>query len=80
MRVERDNKTLYHIQNLNLGDTPFDAFLWCDHFPTDEDLRKVAEDEWAGVEEDTKQKYTEELLATSEVYMVCALGTEENKQ
>ena len=73
MHVEQDGKTLFHIQNLNLGDLPFDTFLWCDHFPTNEDLKKVAENEWYGVEEYIKQKYTEELLTTSEVCMVYAL-------
>lgn len=76
MKVEKDNKTLYHIQNLNMGSDgyPFDTYVWCDHFPNKQDLRKVFDLEWEdGCAEKEEWKATlEEWLTSSEVYMVYA--------
>ena len=47
MRVEKNGKTLWHIQNMNIcsDGTPYDMFLWSENEPTKEELRKAfAED------------------------------------
>lgn len=75
MKVEKDNKTLYHIQNLNMGSDgcPFDTYVWCDHFPNKQDLRKAFDLEWGdGYAENDGEATLEEWLTSSEVYMVYA--------
>ena len=72
MKVEQDGKTLYHIQNFNLGSDgyPFDTYVWCNHFPDKQDLRKAFELEWG--KDYLTEEALNEWLTSSEVYMVYA--------
>lgn len=75
MKVEKNNKTLYHIQNANMGSDgyPFDAFVFCDHEPNKEDLKKIFDIEWGdGYGEDNGKYALEEWLTSSEIYSVYA--------
>lgn len=76
MKVENEKgQTLYHIQNMNMSSDgyPFDTYVWCDHFPTQEDLEKAFELEYAdGYSEEAYETVKEEWLTTSECYMVYA--------
>ena len=74
MKVEKDNKVLYHIQNMNMSSDgcPFDTYVWCDHFPNKDDLKKAFELEFADSYGKNKEYALEEWLTSSEVYMVYA--------
>lgn len=74
MKVEKDGKELYHIQNLNMGSDgyPFDTYVWCDHFPNKKDLEKAFELEYGDAYGEDKKYALEEWLTSSEVYMVYA--------
>ena len=43
MVVKHNNKTLYHIQNMNImtDGTAYDIFVFADHFPKEADLREI---------------------------------------
>lgn len=73
MTVERDGKVLYHIQNNNLGSDgyPMDTFIWCERYPTDEDLRKAWDLEYGDGYGDDNTALNE-WLTSSEIYKVCA--------
>lgn len=73
MRVEQNGKTLYHIQNLEMGSDgqPFDTYIWCDHFPNKQDLRKAFDLEW-GEDYDDREDAMREWLTSSEIYAVYA--------
>lgn len=70
MRVEQNNKTLYRIQNNDLGSDgyPLDAYCWCDHEPTTADLKTV----WLAVYEDLGEDAMKTWLSSSEVCAVYA--------
>lgn len=72
MKVEIEGKTLYHIQNRNIGSDgyPLDAFVWSDHKLTDEDLKKVLLKEYEQYED--YENAVEEWLTSSEIYPVWA--------
>lgn len=74
MRVEKDGKVLYHIQNLNMGSDgyPLDTWVWCDHFPNKDDLKKAFDLEFADGYGMQSSYALEEWLTSSEVYMVYA--------
>lgn len=74
MKVEKDNKVLYHIQNMNMSSDgyPFDTYVWCDHFPNKDDLKKAFELEFADSHGENEEYALEEWLTSSEVYMVYA--------
>ena len=74
MKVEKDGKTLYHIQNMNMGSDgyPLDTYIWSDQFPNKDDLKKAFELEFADGYGENKQYALEEWLTSSEVYMVYA--------
>lgn len=75
MKVKKDDKTLYHIQNLNISSDgyPFDMYVWCDHFPNKQDLHKAFDLEWGDDYAENEGGTTlEEWLTSSEVYMVYA--------
>lgn len=68
MIVKIDDKTLYHIQNMNIcsDGSAYDMFLLTDHEPTNEELRaKFLEDY------DDEEK-ADEFCMSSEVYKVYA--------
>lgn len=69
MKVIKEGKELYHIQNRNIcsDGSAYDMFVFSDHEPTKEDLRRLfiedyGESEWE----------LEEWLTSSEVYSVYA--------
>lgn len=74
MKVEKDNKVLYHIQNMNMGSDgyPFDAYVWCDHFPNKDDLTKAFALEYGGAYGENEEFALKEWLTSSEVYAVYA--------
>ena len=74
MKVEKDDKVLYHIQNMNMSSDgyPLDTYVWCDHFPNKDDLKKAFELEFADGYGEDEQYALEEWLTSSEVYMVYA--------
>lgn len=74
MRVEKDNKVLYHIQNMNMSSDgyPLDTYIWSDHFPNKDDLKKAFELEFADGYGEHEKYALEEWLTSSEVYAVYA--------
>lgn len=70
MKVERDGKTLYHIQNRELGSDgfPLDTYCWCDHEPTTADLKTL----WLEIYEDLGEDALDKWLTSSEIYPVWA--------
>lgn len=72
MEVKQNGKTLWHIQNLNMGSdgAAFDCFVWSDHEPTREDLVKAHHEEFSGC--DDEDYLLDEFLTSSEVYKVYA--------
>lgn len=72
MEVTKDNKSLWHIQNLNISSDgyPFDIFVWSDHEPTKEDLEFLAKEEFG--ECDDSDNMVEEITTSSEIYKVYA--------
>ena len=41
-QVIRDGKKLYHVQAVTeWSDSPYDIFLFADHYPTDEEVRQA---------------------------------------
>lgn len=73
MEVKHNNKTLYHIQNMNImtDGSAFDDFVFADHFPTQKDLKKIFEIEFNGSDGATPEML-EEFLTSSEIYKVYA--------
>lgn len=74
MRVKQNGKTLYHIQNLEMGSDgyPFDTFIWCDHFPKKADLKSAYLAEYGGTDFENEQNLMDEFMTSSEVYAVYA--------
>lgn len=72
MRVEKDGKTLWHIQNMNIcsDGTPYDMFLWSENEPTKEELRKAFAEDY-GEDEGCEMN---EWLTSSDVYAVYVSG------
>lgn len=70
MKVEQNGKTLYHIQNNDLGSDgyPLDTYYWCDHEPTTADLKTL----WLEIYEDLGSDALETWLSSSEIYPVWA--------
>ena len=73
MQVKQHNKVLYHIQNMNIcsDETPYDVFVFADHFPTIKDLKKIFKNEFKGCNYDNKETL-EEWLTSSEIFEVYA--------
>lgn len=72
-KVENENGlTLYHIQNMNMcsDGTPFDLFVWSDHFPNEEDLEKAFKNE--GFSGDGVGAIHDEFMTSSNIYGVYA--------
>ena len=74
MKVEKDGKVLYHIQNLNMGSDgyPLDTYVWCDHFPNKDDLKKAFDLEFSDGYGAQSSHALEEWLTSSEIYKVYA--------
>lgn len=74
MEVRKGKKSLYHIQNMNMGSDgyPFDDFVFSDHFPTKEDLLKVYKSEYGGTSLENDEALINEFLTSSEIYKVYA--------
>lgn len=74
MEVKHFDKVLYHIQNMNIttDGTTFDDFVFCDHFPNKEDLRRVYLDEFGGTDDENNEALLDEFLTSSEIYKVYA--------
>lgn len=74
MKVEKNNKTLYHMQNLEMGSDghPFDVFVWCDHSPNKADLKSAYLTEYGGTDFENNQDLIDEFITSSEVYAVYA--------
>lgn len=72
MKVEIEGKTLYRIQNRNMGSdgVPLDAFWWGEHEPTNEDLKRIFLSAYEGYDGD--EDALREWLASSEVCPVYA--------
>lgn len=71
MEVKRYDKVLYHIQNLDIltDGSADDEFVFCDHFPTKEDLGKVFDKNFGGCGyEDMREDY----INSCSVYKVYA--------
>lgn len=71
--MNENGKTLYHIQNMNIcsDGTPFDDFVWADHFPNTADLKTIFLDEFDGSDMNTTEML-DEFLTSSEIYIVYA--------
>ena len=70
MRVEQNDKTLWHIQNMNIcsDDSAYDMFLWAKNEPTREELEKAFREDYI----DADDELVEEWLTSSDVYAVYA--------
>jgi len=71
--VKRGEKTLYHIQNMNIcsDGCAFDDFVFADHFPTKDDLKTIFLSEFEGSDINTEEML-DEFLTSSEIYKVYA--------
>ena len=70
MYVEKNGKTLWHVQNMNIcsDGTPYDMFLWSEQEPTKEQLRRAFIEDY-----DTDDEYQiKEWETSSEIYKVYA--------
>lgn len=67
-RIMKDNKMLYHIQNMNICSDggAYDVFVFLDHEPTKEDLRKL----WLEVEGNDDEDRLDEFMTSSNWYSV----------
>lgn len=74
MQVSKDGKTLYHIQNMNITSdgTPYDLFIWCDHYPNTSDVAEAVSLDFEGEDEELLLGYIEEAQQSSDVYAVWA--------
>ena len=74
MKVEKNGKTLWHIQNKNIcsDGTPYDMFLWGEDEPTEEELKKAFAEDY-GEDEGCEM---DEWLTSSEIYAVYASNEE----
>lgn len=72
MKVEKNGKTLWHIQNMSIcsDGTPYDMFLWGENEPTKEELRKAFAEDY-GEDEGCEM---DEWLTSSDVYAVYVSG------
>ena len=70
MRVEQNDKTLWHIQNMNICSDggAYDMFLWAKDEPTQEDLEKAFREDYI----DADDELVKEWLTSSNVYAVYA--------
>lgn len=68
--VMKGNKCLWHIQNMNISHNgePYDLFLWSEHEPTEEQLRKAFLNDY----EHCEDWQLEEWMTSSEMYKVWA--------
>lgn len=68
MKVIKNGKTLYHIQNMNIlsDEEPYDMFLWSEDTPTEEELRGAFAEE----NDDYTEYEMEEWLTSSSIYPV----------
>ena len=73
MEVTKNGKTLYHIQNMNIytDGTPYDEFVFCDHWPTKDDLHKLFLDTFEDNPIDSNEQL-DELLTSSQIYKLYA--------
>lgn len=69
MEVTKNGKALYHIQNMNIctDGTPYDEFVFCDHWPTENDLKELFHNEFGHDEQ-----MLDEFLTSSNIYEVYA--------
>lgn len=66
MKVEKDGKTLYHIQSTTeYTDYPIDLFLYADHQPTEAECKQ------AFIDEDCED-WVDDIMANYDVYTVYA--------
>ena len=67
-------KTLYHIQNMTLNEdgTPYNVYIYCEHFPNERDLQKVFNNEkWVQqLSEDEKEHCWNEWMRNSQIFEV----------
>lgn len=70
IKVVRNGKELYHIQNRELGSdgVPLDMFVWLDHFPTEKDLRALFSAEYENLGGEALDCW----LTSSEIFNVWA--------
>lgn len=70
MEVTKNGKTLYHIQNTNIcsDGTPYDLFVFSDHWPTKEDLKELFTDDL----DDATENEIDEFQTSSEIYKLYA--------
>ena len=70
MQVEKDNKILWHVQNLNIcsDGAPYDMFLWSAKEPTEEEIVRAFEEDYM----DCEDWQVEAWRRNSEIYKVYA--------
>lgn len=70
MIVTQGNKTLWHIQNMNIASdgTPYDMFIWSENEPTADELERYFKEDYI----DAVPSLVEEWLTSSGVYKVYA--------
>ena len=67
MKLEKDGKTLYHIQSISdYTDEPMDYFVLLDRFPTRDDVLVAIQDDF----DDKNDPWIDEILENHNVYTV----------
>ena len=74
MKVIKNGKTLWHVQNMNIcsDGEPYDLFLWSEKFPTKKQLKQALTDDM----DDCTRNEIDEWLTSSEIYPVYASNKE----
>ena len=67
MKLEKDGKTLYHIQSISdYTDEPMDYFVLLDRYPTRDDVLVAIQDDF----EDKNDPWIDDILENHNVYTV----------
>ena len=67
MKLEKDGKTLYHIQSISdYTDEPMDYFVLLDRYPTRDDVLVAIQDDF----EDKNDQWIDDILENHNVYTV----------
>lgn len=69
MQSEQNGKKLYHVQSItDYSEDTIDYFIWADHFPTEQDVRKVITNDF----DDGNDERIEDIFNNHNVYSVYA--------
>lgn len=65
-----NQKMLYHVQSISdYSDDPLDYFIWADHIPTYDEVKKVISEDF---DPDSDKEWVKEIMNNYNVYTVYA--------